>query len=41
MITVLKKEDPNRIQITAGGNLIDCDGELLVPTVNIDTAKLH
>jgi hypothetical protein len=36
-----QKEDPNRIQITAGGNLIDCDGELLVPTANMDTAKLH
>ncbi len=36
-----QKEDPNRIRITAGGNLIDCDRELLVPTANIDTAKLH
>jgi hypothetical protein len=34
-----QKEDPNRIRITAGGNLIDCDGELLVPTANIDTAN--
>ena len=36
-----QKEDPNRIQIVAGGNLIDCDGELSVLTANIDTAKLH
>jgi hypothetical protein len=36
-----QKEDPNKIRITAGGNLIDCDGELSVPTANIDTAKLH
>jgi hypothetical protein len=36
-----QKEDPNRIRITAGGNLIDCDGELSVPTANIDMAKLH
>ncbi len=36
-----QKEDPNRIQITAGGNLINCNGELLVPTANINTAKLH
>ena len=36
-----QKEDPNRIHITAGGNMIDCDGDLLVPTANINTAKLH
>ena len=36
-----QKEDPNRIRITAGGNLIDCDGKLSVPTASIDTAKLH
>ena len=36
-----QKEDPNRIRITAGGNLIDCDGKLSVPTENIGTAKLH
>ncbi len=36
-----QKEDPNRIRITAGGNLIDCNGELSVPTANIDMAKLH
>jgi hypothetical protein len=36
-----QKEDPNRIQIVAGGNLIDSTGKLLVPTANIDTEKLH
>jgi hypothetical protein len=36
-----QKEDPNRIQITAGGNLIESTGELSVPAANIDTAKLH
>ena len=36
-----QKEDPNRIQITAGGNLIDSIGKLSVLTANIDTAKLH
>ncbi len=36
-----QKADPNRICITAGGNLIQCDCELSVPSANIDTAKLH
>ena len=36
-----QKEDPNRIQIVAGGNLIDSAGKLLVPTTNINTANLH
>ncbi len=36
-----QKEDSNRIRITAGGNLIERDGELSVPTANIDTTKLH
>jgi len=36
-----QKEDPNRIRIVAGGNLVDCYGELSAPTANIDTAKLH
>jgi len=36
-----QKEDPNRIIIVAGGNLIDCNGELSVPTANIDTEKLY
>jgi hypothetical protein len=35
------KADPNCICITAGGNLIQCDGEFLVPIADIDTAKLH
>ena len=36
-----QKEDPNRVIITAGGNLINNTGEILVPTANIDTEKLH
>jgi hypothetical protein len=36
-----QKADHNRIHVTAGGNLIQCDCELLVPTTNIDMAKLH
>jgi hypothetical protein len=36
-----QKEDPNRIWIMAGGNLISCNSELSVHTANINTAKLH
>ena len=36
-----QKEDPNRIQIVAGGNLFNCDGELSVPIANINMEKLH
>jgi hypothetical protein len=36
-----QKEDPNRIRLTAGGNLIHCDEELLVPTAGLETVKLH
>jgi hypothetical protein len=36
-----QKEDPNRIRITAGGNLIKCDEEISVRTADINTAKLH
>jgi hypothetical protein len=36
-----QKEDPNRIRITAGGNLIKCDEEVSVRTADINTAKLH
>ena len=36
-----KKEDPNRIQITAGGNLIDHPGELTTRTTDITMSKLH
>jgi hypothetical protein len=36
-----QKADPNRICITAGGDLIQYDSELLVPTADINTAKLH
>jgi hypothetical protein len=36
-----QKEDPNRIRLTVGGNLIQCNEELLVPTTGVETAKLH
>jgi len=36
-----QKEDPNWIQITAGGNLIDCKHKVSVKTADINTAKLH
>jgi hypothetical protein len=36
-----QKEDPNRIRITAGGNLIQCESELSVRTADSNTAKLH
>ncbi len=36
-----QKEDPNRIRITAGGNLIKCDEEVSVRTADINTATLH
>jgi hypothetical protein len=36
-----QKEDPNRIRITAGGNLINYADELSVRTADIYTAKLH
>jgi hypothetical protein len=36
-----QKEDPNRIRITAGGNLIQCESKLSVRTADINTAKLH
>jgi hypothetical protein len=35
------KEDPNRIGITARGNLNQCDSKLSVCTADINTAKLH
>jgi hypothetical protein len=35
-----QKADPNRIQITAGGNLINYPGKLTTQTANITTAKL-
>jgi hypothetical protein len=36
-----QKEDPNKIRITAGGNLIQCDSKLSVCTADINSAKLH
>ena len=35
-----QKEDPNRVQITAGGNLIDYPDELTTRTANLHTAKM-
>jgi len=36
-----QKTDPNQIRITAGGNLVEYEGELSVRTADITTAKLH
>jgi hypothetical protein len=36
-----QKEDPHRIRITAGGNLINHPGELTTRTADITTSKLH
>jgi hypothetical protein len=36
-----QKDDSHRIRITAGGNLIDSDGNTSVCTADLDTAKLH
>jgi hypothetical protein len=36
-----QKDNPHRICITAGGNLINYNGKPLVQTVDLDTAKLH
>jgi len=36
-----QKEDPHRIRITAGGNLINYEGNASVRTADIDTAKIH
>ncbi len=36
-----RKEDPYRIRITAGGNLINYEGDASVRTIDIDTAKIH
>ena len=35
-----QKEDPHRIRITAGGNLINYPGKLLTWTADITTSKL-
>ncbi len=34
-------DDPHRIRIMAGGNLINYDGDASVRTADLDTAKLH
>ena len=36
-----QKDDPHRIHITAGGNLITYEGDASVRTADIDTAKIH
>jgi len=36
-----QKEDPHRIRITAGSNLINYKGNASVRTADIDTAKIH
>ena len=36
-----QKDDPHRIRITAGGNLINYEGNASVRTADIDTAKIH
>jgi hypothetical protein len=36
-----KKEDPNRTQLTVGGNCINYPDDCGMPTVNMVTVKLH
>ena len=40
MTTAHKKEDPNRVCITAGGNLISYPGELTTRTADLTTSKI-
>jgi hypothetical protein len=35
-----QKDDPNRVRITVGGNLINYPGELTTRTANLTTAKI-
>ena len=35
-----QKKDPNRVRITAGGNLIDHPGELMTRTADLTTSKI-
>ena len=35
-----QKKDPNRVRITAGGNLIDYPGELTTRTADLTTSKI-
>ncbi len=35
-----QKADPNRVRITAGGNLIDYPGDVSTPTTDMTTAKI-
>ena len=36
-----KPEEPNRVRLTVGGNLIDCPGELTTRTADLTTIKMH
>ncbi len=36
-----QKEDPNQVQITAGGNLIQNPGELATQTADLTTSKYY
>eukprot|EP00804_Cyclotella_cryptica_P019448 CCRYP_006615-RA/>CCRYP_006615-RA protein AED:0.18 eAED:0.18 QI:0/0/0/1/1/1/3/0/869 len=36
-----QKDDPNRVRITVGGNLINYPGELTTRTADLTTAKIH
>ena len=36
----LQKADPNRVRITAGGNLIKCPGDLTTRTADLTTSKI-
>jgi hypothetical protein len=36
-----EKEDPNRTQVTVGGNLLHYPGDCSTPTVDMITVKLH
>jgi hypothetical protein len=38
-IVVAQKDDPNRVRITVGGNLIDYPGELTTRTADLTTSK--
>ena len=35
-----QKEDPNRVRMTAGGNLLNYPGELTTRTADVSTAKI-
>ena len=35
-----QKDDPNRVQLTAGGNIITYPGDFTTPTANLTTSKI-